>query len=148
MGLNQLTGTPWHVDKFTREEGDKRRHRTRCTHYSDRGCSYCTLYGERCHGTAHCAFYEEKEPQSEDNHEIQPQHKTQQEPQTTTKINTKIDASREYPVGCHVRHVKFGKGKVINVMGDILTVNFYDHGRKDLKASVCKAGNLLVRRPD
>lgn len=143
MGLNQLTGTPWHVDKFTRAEGDKRRHRTRCTHYSDRGCSYCTLYGERCHGTAHCDFYEEKEQRSEVSDEIE----TRREPQPTTKLNTKCEASKEFPIGCNVRHVKFGKGKVINVLGDILTINFYDHGRKNLKASVCLAGNLLVRRP-
>lgn len=30
MALGQLTGTPWHVGKFTRAEGDDKRHRWRC----------------------------------------------------------------------------------------------------------------------
>ncbi len=31
MALGQLTGTPWHVGKFTRAEGDDdKRHRSRC----------------------------------------------------------------------------------------------------------------------
>lgn len=148
MGLNQLTGTPWHVDKFTRAEGDNRRHRTRCTHYSDRGNSYCCLYGERCHGTAHCVYYEEKEQKVEENNEKKTEAKIQQAPQSRIKRSIKSEASEEFPVGSKVRHVKYGKGRVVNVAGDTLTVSFYEHGKKDLKASVCLAGKLLVRRPD
>ena len=144
MGLNQLTGTPWHIDRFTREEGDNRRHRTRCTHYSDRGNSYCSLYGERCHGTAHCIYYEEKKQEVDEKTEA----KTLESPQPVIKKRTESEASKEFPVGCKVRHVKYGKGRVVNVSGDTLTVGFYEFGKKDLKASVCLAGNLLVRRPD
>lgn len=28
MGLERLTGTPWHVERFTRKEDDEKRHRS------------------------------------------------------------------------------------------------------------------------
>jgi len=29
--LERLTGSPWHVEKMTRQEGDEKRHKSRCT---------------------------------------------------------------------------------------------------------------------
>lgn len=62
--LGDLTGSPWHVEKFTRAEGDDRRHRSRCKYYNDKGCDY---YG-RCKGSAHCDIYKEKVEAKETEH--------------------------------------------------------------------------------
>ena len=34
MGISRnLTGTPWHIAKMVRKEGDPRRHRARCCYF-------------------------------------------------------------------------------------------------------------------
>ena len=58
--LSRLTGTPWHVEKYAREDGDGRRHRSRCLYYEKEG-AYCRMEVGRCKGAAHCAFYKEKD---------------------------------------------------------------------------------------
>ena len=32
--LNRFTGSPWHVDKWTRDDGEPRRHRSKCRYHS------------------------------------------------------------------------------------------------------------------
>ena len=61
MGIRHMSGSPWHLEKYTREEGDDRRHKHRCIHYriSDNHCCY---YNERCRGSAHCTKYIESVP--------------------------------------------------------------------------------------
>lgn len=56
--LSQLSGIPWHIEKMTREEGDPRRHRSKCIYYdkSNRGCIYMNGC---CIGSAHCTVYSE-----------------------------------------------------------------------------------------
>ncbi len=60
MGLSDLTGVPWHTERFTRAEGDERRHRSNCTYFR-KSESFCELYNERCHGSAHCNKYKFKQ---------------------------------------------------------------------------------------
>lgn len=60
MGLSNLSGTPWHVDKFARKEGDTRRHRSRCI-YHDKADNYCSKVVGSCCGAAHCSYYKEHE---------------------------------------------------------------------------------------
>lgn len=56
MGLKQqMTGSPWHAEKMTRQEGDARRHKSHCLHYQWQ-CNGCDLGGQ-CHGSAHCPKY-------------------------------------------------------------------------------------------
>lgn len=59
--LQRLTGAPWHVERMVREEGDDRRHRSRCTYYRGKADSYCSFFCGRCRGAAHCEQYKEKE---------------------------------------------------------------------------------------
>lgn len=33
MGVESLSGTPWHIEKMTRKEGEEKRHRARCNFY-------------------------------------------------------------------------------------------------------------------
>lgn len=58
--LEKLSGTPWHVEKMVRSEGDSRRHRSRCKHYEGKREGRCDWFFGRCRGAAHCAYYSEK----------------------------------------------------------------------------------------
>jgi len=67
-GLNRLTGTVWHVERFERQEGDDRRHRSRCVNYKGKPDGYCSYYCGKCRGAAHCNHYEEKAVEQEEIH--------------------------------------------------------------------------------
>ena len=60
--LSEMQGTPWHVEKFTRQEGDERRHRSYCVHY-DKALKYCELTCGGCWGASHCNQYSTQRPQ-------------------------------------------------------------------------------------
>ena len=57
--LRKLTGTPWHTDKWTRAEGDSRRHSHNCIYFSGKD-KYCSYTIGKCTGSAHCDYYKEK----------------------------------------------------------------------------------------
>ncbi len=57
--LNKMAGTPWHIEKMHRKEGDRRRHRSRCIYY-DKEEPTCKRRMLKCMGAAHCDFYKEK----------------------------------------------------------------------------------------
>ena len=59
--LGEMQGTPWHVEKFTRKEGDARRHRSHCIHY-DKGSKHCDVTGVGCRGASHCQRYSIQKP--------------------------------------------------------------------------------------
>lgn len=59
-GINQMAGTPWHVEKMTRSEGDDRRHRSRCEFYSKK-TKCCSKTCGSCYGASHCPHYKENE---------------------------------------------------------------------------------------
>lgn len=54
MGVNQMTGVPWHLE--TLHSNGARRHRSRCGYYSNGECKF---YCELCRGSAHCDRYDE-----------------------------------------------------------------------------------------
>lgn len=58
--ISGLTGTPWHIEVIGNSEDDDRRHRSRCSFYTEKKTSYCNYYKERCRGAAHCLAYREK----------------------------------------------------------------------------------------
>lgn len=53
-----MTGTPWHVERIHRKEGDARRSKKRCQYYDN---GDCVSYAQPCYGSAHCARYKEAE---------------------------------------------------------------------------------------
>lgn len=59
--LERLTGSPWHIEKMTRQEGDAKRHKSRCIHFKGKESNQCKIYGGRCHGSAHCTYYKESQ---------------------------------------------------------------------------------------
>jgi len=58
MGVERMTGTPWHTEKMCRTEGDGKRHKSKCKYYVkvENHCSKCV---SRCIGSAHCSYYVE-----------------------------------------------------------------------------------------
>ncbi len=137
--LGDLTGTPWHIEKFTRAEGDERRHKSRCAYYRKEG-SYCAKYLDRCHGSAHCEYYKER---SKDD-SIQEQHTSDK-----TTLPEKENPSSEvfFPIGTRVKHNRFGLGKVIDFDGRFVEVRFDEGQDKLLKldAKLCHDNIILVR---
>ena len=61
MGISNLTVTPWHIETIHRKDGDEKRHKSRCEHYSP--FSKRCLKKGKCIGSAHCPTYK---PLSED----------------------------------------------------------------------------------
>ena len=59
MAIERMAGIPWHVEKMIRQEGDLRRHRSRCIYY-DKKKSHCSKVIGKCIGAAHCNYYEEE----------------------------------------------------------------------------------------
>ena len=62
--LEKMVGSPWHVEKMTRSEGDDRRHRSRCIHYSGKQEGHCDYFCVKCRGAAHCEKYAENQIQN------------------------------------------------------------------------------------
>ncbi len=57
--LRKLTGIPWHTGKWSRAEGDPRRHSHNCIYFSAKD-KYCSCLYRKCTGSAHCDCYKEK----------------------------------------------------------------------------------------
>lgn len=53
-----LSGTPYHLEYLSLPEGESRRHKSRCSHYSH-GTKKCLLRYGICHGSSHCPDYKE-----------------------------------------------------------------------------------------
>ena len=56
MGVNRMTGSPWHAERVYRAEGDDRRYKGRCEFYRYED-EWCTYRSGRCMGSAHCQKY-------------------------------------------------------------------------------------------
>ena len=52
-----MSGTPWHAERVHRAEGDQRRYKGRCAHYSYQQ-EFCKKFISKCTGSAHCDYYE------------------------------------------------------------------------------------------
>ena len=69
MDRNILPDTPWHIGYTKKEEGDPRRHKSRCIYLLGGKC-HCGesgAYTLKCPGSSHCTCYAETEKQKEDN---------------------------------------------------------------------------------
>lgn len=54
---DEMSGTPWHIERMTRQEGDERRYKGRCRFYSYED-NFCKVQMFKCTGSAHCDYYE------------------------------------------------------------------------------------------
>ena len=139
MGVTRImTGTPWQPEKMVRQEGDSRRHRSRCVYY-DKETKHCPKVVSKCVGAAHCIYYKENIiEQSVD--VIKPKKTQQKKPVVIDKnLNNKIRV-----VGTEVINKAYGKGKVIEVKGNDVVIEF-DKGKKaNYNIDLCVKNNWLT----
>ena len=155
MGVNQMTGTPWHLETLKMDENDDRRHKSRCIYYY-KANKNCKRLNVKCPGSAHCDHYKEDptriraipNPQSSS---------SVYKPRTTAVVSNHTDAQRAvvseieydgtmlYPIGCHVRHKTHGLGVVSKVEKDYVTVDFDEGFSKELGVEYCAKNALLIR---
>lgn len=57
MGVNKMTGVPWHIETLHSNE-EKKRHKSRCKYYN-KSNEQCELKLLQCTGSAHCNKYKE-----------------------------------------------------------------------------------------
>ena len=119
MGISQsMTGSPWHVERMHRKEGDAKRHKNKCV-YFDKERGFCSSKRIKCFGSAHCDKYSE----------------TFRMPRKTNIIpKTNLCP---YKKGTMVEHKIFGIGEIINVKEDIMEIQFVDVGIKKLSYQKC-----------
>lgn len=131
MGVSRgLTGTPWHIEKMTREEGDPRRHRARCRFFRKKD-SYCTLHKRKCSGSAHCSRYKEGTTVMAPEESVNPiiKHQTKEKPLET---DYREKAKEILPIGSLVCHNRFGEGKIVRYEEENIVIEFDDVGIKIL----------------
>ena len=147
MGINRMTGTPWHIEKYTRDEFDDRRHRSRCAHYQKKD-AFCFRYSEKCRGSAHCPYYKERDyAPVNDSEDVSEDEKTVPVFKPKKKKQTLSDRESKnlFPVGSKVVHKTYGSGTVKTVGRGKITVAF-DNGREVmLSLDVCVKNKLLKR---
>jgi hypothetical protein len=150
MGVNQMTGTPWHLETLKMSEDDDRRHKSRCIYYykANKNCKRLNL---KCPGSAHCDHYKEDPARIREISDSNTKSKTPVV--AITHINTQkvpekeivYDGTLIYPAGCHVRHKTHGLGCVAKVDKEYVTVDFDEGFSKELSVAYCIKNSLLVR---
>ncbi len=135
--VSELTGTPWHVEKLTRNEGDERRHKSRCIYYRKKD-SYCKYQYIECIGSRYCQYYKAKEIEEVSVATDAPIKKIN----TTEKISD-AEGKELYPVGSKVRHPKFGEGYITDISDGHVVIEFENIGEKILGLDVCVAKGYL-----
>ena len=143
-GLNRLTGTPWHVDRFARKEGDPRRHRSRCANYDpvEKSCCFRT----RCIGSAHCDSYREESPDI-----VKEKNKRAAKARRYNKTKVFYDKKVQekvtniyYRPGDRVMHKKYGVGLVTESTLEKVSVRFYeDNTERTFVPEFCYKQGLL-----
>lgn len=141
MGINQMEGTPWHLERYSRKDGDERRHRSRCMYFRKSG-AYCHKYGERCRGSAHCMEYKEGS-NTPDINVVSAMKITKRK--SSKEIIKRNDDERRFPVGSRVLHKTFGAGVVESVSDGRIKVKF-DNGKESMfQLDFCLKKDLLIR---
>lgn len=142
MGISRnLTGTPWHIEKMVREEGDPRRHRSRCRFFR-KADAYCTSQRRKCPGSAHCSRYQVGS--REENKEKPISIPVKQKPKEKSNETDYLEITKKsLPIGSLVRHNRYGDGKVIRYAGNDIVVEFNDVGEKTL--SIESSINVLKK---
>ena len=152
MGVNKLTGVPWHVEQLRMEEGDQRRHKSRCEHYVKKN-NYCSVAKTRCIGSAHCSYYRESPLKFVDKAAQGSSRPARQKDNTPKKVVTDISRTSikyknycaEFPVGTKVKHVKLGKGTVTAHENGRLIIQLFSGKRIVLVPQMCIERKLLQK---
>jgi len=135
--VRELTGTPWHVEKLTRNEGDERRHKSRCVYYR-KPDSYCKYQYITCSGSRYCKYYKAKEIEELPQYNDTPVNKKEEIEKIADSEGKKL-----YPIGSKVQHQKFGVGFVTDISEGHISIDFEDTDEKVLGLDVCVAKGYL-----
>ena len=161
-----ISGTPWHVEKFTRADGDPRRHRSRCIFYDKANKLYAKTVG-KCYGTAHCKYYKEpKEPkvqvdpdESVSSPGVKPSvtvRRSKPESENKTEkpsaLFTQSPAPRkkqsekaEFSVGVLIKHEQYGIGKITSLNGTKAKAIFSYSIEREFDIDEGKRKGIIVR---
>lgn len=140
MRLREFSGTPWHKERYSREEGDDKRHRSKCIYF--RKCDkYCIERFETCIGSAHCPNYKVKCEKTCDSNDLLTLSKQ------TKKITSgkKSEPKDKFPVNSKVKHSKFGIGIVKEISNEKVTIIFENGPTMKFNLDICLDGKLLKR---
>ena len=135
MGISQnMTGSPWHVERMHRSEGEDRRHRHKCIYY-DAKTGQCSKLLIKCFGSAHCISYREEVPDSLSSStetELPKKVKTTHRKRIIVDSRDKVcDPSHtEFQLGDEVSHKRFGVGTIVKFLPDGIVVRFSVGTRK------------------
>ena len=151
MGVNRMTGTPWHTEALRIGEDDSRRHKSRCIYYN-RNTNRCSKMVDKCIGSARCENYEEDPVQLKARAEKQlisemlPKHKAQmaQQKSEPEPVQPVIDYCAYYPIGCRVIHETLGKGVIQDHDKGKLTIVLLDGSIKRLDPRACYEREKLI----
>lgn len=65
----KMAGVPQHIEFLKMKDGDKRRHRSKCIHYSDTAKNFCRYRMTSCSGSSQCSKYKERQPKQKNKEE-------------------------------------------------------------------------------
>lgn len=142
MGIFRSLGTSWHDEYLSREDGDPRRHPSRCIFYR-KSDKHCIQYIEKCHGSAHCPYYEEEQPHVDNKTKGIETDKSIVEKSGTD--NRKV-YHNPFSVGETVVHKLYGKGEIMDMTDGKVRISFENGEEKLLGLEYCCKHNLLKKR--
>lgn len=155
MGVNQMTGTPWHLETLHMEEGDERRDKRRCIHYK-KANKFCSKLKTKCPGSSHCDYYKEDPAKVRKTPEPELYDQSISTPASTAAVtpvmtepeisipDTAYDTS-VFVTGCHVKHNKYGCGIVTKLEANYITIKFDNGLTKELDLEYCVKNSLITR---
>ncbi len=142
MSLNQFTGSPWHVERWHRDDDEKRRHRSNCKYFRKEG-HYCRYNKIPCYGSAHCSDYKEKEDKETSNTAINFVDSKSSSKNSGSELIKQ--AKKQMPVGSNVHHKRFGDGLVVGYEDEYIIIHFYElTEKKKLRIMECYKNNQLI----
>lgn len=147
-GINRLEGTPWHVEYWEREEGDPRRHRSRCQYYNREDHS-CDKKECPCIGSAHCNSYREKSKEQIRAESKRSPEKPKQKPKHQQKKPAPVEHSVpgvSLPAGSRIVHAVYGRGEVLKNEDGRITVQFRNGTTKLLSLRTCIQNGLIQKQ--
>ncbi len=142
--INRLTGSPWHVDKWTRKEGDERRHKSRCV-YLEKSDNHCRKNYGKCCGSAHCYDYKEfVVPETSANVNDKKSCGSSGSEKMKTSANVNGVKTEGFFVGQRVKSSKFGFGIIIDVSSNIMTIHFENGEVKKFDIKICAKKQIFI----
>lgn len=128
--LNRFTGSPWHVDKWTRDDGEPRRHRSKCRYHSA-NTNHCSQINSNCFGSAHCQYYKERSASEtsskSQNSNWKPKTKRKNKYAQYNKPKSSQDLSNKkkpLTVGSRIIDSTYGRGTIKSIYNGLAVVAF------------------------